>query len=86
MNVFLSWQSHFTTQEECQWSILPIFPILNCTSVLTAYVTNDSFWACKIASKHSLQAGVPIFFGFSQKLSTEIKSSDNPFVKQDILR
>ncbi len=44
-------------------------PIINYTSVLIAYVTNQSFWTCKIASKHSLQAGVSISFGFSQKLS-----------------
>ena len=43
-----------------QWSILVISSILNYTSVLNAYLTNESLQACKTASKHSSQAVVYI--------------------------
>ena len=43
-----------------QWSILVISSIINYTSDLNAYPTNESLQACKTACKHSLQAVVSI--------------------------
>ncbi len=49
-------------------SILVIPSILNYTSVLNAYPTNESLQACK----HSLQAVVSIILGFSKEVSAHI--------------
>ncbi len=51
----------------CQ-CILVISSILNYTSVLNAYPTNEHLQTCKTASKHSLQAVVSIILGFSKEL------------------
>ena len=55
-----------------QWSILVISSIVNYTSVLNAYLTNESLQACKNASKHSLQAVVSIILGFSYANADDI--------------
>ncbi len=52
-----------------QWSILVISSILNYTSGLNAYPTNETLQACETACKHSLQAVVSIILGFSGGVS-----------------
>ena len=62
-----------------QWSILAISSILNYTSVLNAYPTNEHLQACKIASKHSLQAAVSIILGFSKENNASSFHGPLPF-------
>ncbi len=61
-----------------QWSFLVISSILNYTSVLNAYPTNESLQACKTACKHSLQAVVSIILGFSKEVSDDIGANLRP--------
>ncbi len=67
----LRWSS--TVVFSIQWSILVICSILNYTSVLNAHLTNESLPASRTASKHSLQAGVPIILGFSKENNALLK-------------
>ncbi len=46
--------------------------MLNYTSVLNVYPSNESLQACKTACKHSLQAGVSINLGFSKEVGANI--------------
>ncbi len=48
-------------------------PYIGNSSVLNAYVTNAVLPACRITSGQSSQAGVQFFFGFSEKLATELQ-------------